>query len=48
MLDYLKFLLPTGERYRECERFARRIVDNMNDTPTQLIEMSPNNTTKLE
>ncbi|CAB4494751.1 unnamed protein product [Rhizophagus irregularis] len=44
----VEFLLPTGERCRECERFARRIVDNMNDTPTRLIEMSPNNATKLE
>ncbi|CAG8654311.1 13840_t:CDS:2, partial [Gigaspora rosea] len=43
-----EFLLPTGERYRECERFARRIVDNMNDTTTQLIGMSPNEATKLE
>src|SRR5687767_238495 len=32
----IEFLLPTGERCRECERFARKIVDNMNDSPTQL------------
>ncbi|PKY36462.1 hypothetical protein RhiirB3_459126, partial [Rhizophagus irregularis] len=44
----VEFLLPTGERCRECERFARRIVDNMNDTPTRLIGMSPNNATKLK
>ncbi|CAG8845448.1 28054_t:CDS:2, partial [Gigaspora margarita] len=44
----IEFLLPTGERYRECERFARRIVDNINDTTTRLIGMSPNKTTKLE
>src|SRR6185312_13095684 len=30
----IEFLLLTGKRYRECERFARKIVDNMNDTPT--------------
>ncbi|RIA97281.1 hypothetical protein C1645_814168 [Glomus cerebriforme] len=30
----IEFLLPTGKRYRECERFARKIVDNMNDSPT--------------
>ncbi|CAG8853908.1 28047_t:CDS:2, partial [Gigaspora margarita] len=34
----IEFLLPTGERYRECEQFARRI----------LIGMSPNEATKLE
>ncbi|CAG8824746.1 6980_t:CDS:1, partial [Dentiscutata erythropus] len=44
----IEFLLPTGERCRECERFARRIVDNMNDTPTRLIGMSPNSAIKLE
>ncbi|PKY60919.1 hypothetical protein RhiirA4_485218 [Rhizophagus irregularis] len=44
----VEFLLPTGKRCRECERFARRIVDNMNDTPTRLIGMSPNDATKLE
>ncbi|CAG8852343.1 16120_t:CDS:1, partial [Gigaspora margarita] len=44
----IEFLLPTGERCKECERFARRIVDNMNDTPTRLIGMSPNDATKLE
>jgi hypothetical protein len=44
----IEFLLPTGKRCRECERFARRIVDNMNDTPTRLIGMSPNDATKLE
>ncbi|CAG8764423.1 2219_t:CDS:2 [Gigaspora margarita] len=44
----IEFLLPTGECYRECERFARRIVDNMNDTTTRLIGMSPNEATKLE
>ncbi|KAF0467812.1 hypothetical protein F8M41_025930 [Gigaspora margarita] len=44
----IEFLLPTGERCRECERFARRIVDNINDTTTRLIGMSPNDTTKLE
>ncbi|PKK60109.1 hypothetical protein RhiirC2_793814 [Rhizophagus irregularis] len=33
--------------WQECERFARRIVDNMNDTPTRLIGMSPNDATKL-
>ncbi|CAI2196876.1 16165_t:CDS:2, partial [Funneliformis geosporum] len=32
----------------ECERFARRIVDNMNDSPTQLIGMRPNDAMKLE
>ncbi|CAG8520926.1 14903_t:CDS:2, partial [Cetraspora pellucida] len=30
----IEFLLSTGERCRECKRFARKIVDNMNDTPT--------------
>ncbi len=44
----VEFLLPTGERCRECERFARRIVDNMNDSPTRLIRMRPNNAMKLE
>jgi hypothetical protein len=44
----IEFLLPTGKRCRECERFARKIVDNMNDSPTQLIGMSPNDATKLE
>ncbi|CAG8621239.1 38262_t:CDS:2 [Gigaspora margarita] len=43
-----EFLLPTSKYCRECERFARRIVDNMNDTPTQLIGMSPNSAIKLE
>ncbi|CAG8755005.1 1297_t:CDS:1, partial [Dentiscutata heterogama] len=38
----IEFLLSTGECCRECERFARKIVDNMNVTPTQLIRMSPN------
>ncbi|CAG8622588.1 71_t:CDS:2 [Acaulospora morrowiae] len=28
--------------------YSRRIVDNMNDTPTRLIGMSPNDATKLE
>ncbi|CAG8575123.1 578_t:CDS:1, partial [Dentiscutata heterogama] len=32
----------------ECERFARRIVDNMNDTTTWLIRISPSEATKLE
>ena len=44
----VEFLLPTGERCRKCERFARRIVDNMNDSPTRLIRMRPNNVMKLE
>ena len=44
----VEFLLSTSERCRECEQFARKIVDNMNDSSTQLIEMSPNDTTKLE
>ena len=26
----IEFLLPTGKRYRECERFARKIVDTVN------------------
>jgi hypothetical protein len=30
----VEFLLPTGKRCRKCERFARRIVDNMNDSST--------------
>ncbi|CAG8755916.1 533_t:CDS:1, partial [Dentiscutata heterogama] len=38
----IEFLLPTGEHYKEYERFAKRIVNNMNITPTQLIEMSSN------
>ncbi|CAI2187011.1 15227_t:CDS:2, partial [Funneliformis geosporum] len=44
----IEFLLPTGERCRECERFARRIIDNMNDSPTRLIGMRPNDAMKLE
>ncbi|GES92084.1 hypothetical protein RCL_jg28522.t1 [Rhizophagus clarus] len=44
----VEFLLPTGKRCRECERFARRIVDNMNDSLTRLIGMNPNDATKLE
>ena len=44
----VEFFLPISERCRECERFARKIVDNMNDNPTQLIEMSLNDVTKLE
>ncbi|CAG8764874.1 2438_t:CDS:1, partial [Gigaspora rosea] len=44
----IEFLLPTSECYRKCEQFARRIVDNMNNTPTQLIGMSPNSAIKLE
>ncbi|CAG8845474.1 9064_t:CDS:2, partial [Gigaspora margarita] len=32
----------------ECEQFARRIVDNMNDSPTRLIKMRSNDTMKLE
>jgi hypothetical protein len=44
----IKFLLPTGKRCRECERFARKIVYNMNDSPTRLIGISPNDATKLE
>ncbi|CAI2191915.1 1563_t:CDS:1, partial [Funneliformis geosporum] len=39
----IEFLLSTGERYRECEQFVRRIVDNMNDTPTRLIGIMPQN-----
>ena len=44
----IEFLLPTGKRCRECERFARKIVDNINDSLTRLIGMSPNDITKLE
>ncbi len=44
----IEFLLPTSKRYRECEQFARKIVDNMNDSLTQLIGMSPNDVTKLK
>ncbi|CAI2185213.1 17818_t:CDS:2, partial [Funneliformis geosporum] len=44
----IEFLLPTGKCCRECKRFARRIVDNMNDTLTQLIRISPNDATKLK
>ena len=44
----IEFLLSTGKRCRECEQFARKIVDNMNDSPTRLIGMSPNDATKLE
>ena len=44
----IEFLLSTGKRCRECERFARKIVDNMNDSPTRLIGMSPNDATKFE
>ena len=44
----VELLLPTGKRCRECERFARKIVNNMNDTPTRLIGMSPNDARKLE
>ena len=44
----VEFLLPTGKRCRECERFVRRIVDNMNDSLTRLIGMRPNNAIKLE
>jgi hypothetical protein len=44
----IEFLLPTGKRCRECERFARRIVDNMNDSPTRLIGMRPNDAMKFE
>ncbi|CAG8759457.1 19699_t:CDS:2, partial [Dentiscutata erythropus] len=36
----IEFLLPTSKRCRECKRFARKIVDNMNDTPTRLIGMN--------
>ncbi len=44
----VEFLLPTGKRCRECKWFARRIVDNMNDSTTRLIRMRPNDTMKLE
>ncbi|CAI2181683.1 17961_t:CDS:2 [Funneliformis geosporum] len=44
----IEFLLSTSKRYRECKQFARKIVDNMNDSLTRLIGMSPNDTTKLE
>ena len=44
----IEFLLPTSKRYRECEQFARKIVDNMNDSLTRLIGMSSNNAAKLE
>ncbi|PKC08907.1 hypothetical protein RhiirA5_416368 [Rhizophagus irregularis] len=44
----IEFLLPTGKCCRKCERFARKIVDNINNSPTQLIEMSLNDATKLE
>ncbi|CAG8528355.1 5724_t:CDS:1 [Acaulospora morrowiae] len=44
----IEFLLSTGKCCRECERFARKIVDNMNNSPTQLIGMSPNDAIKLE
>ncbi|RHZ87996.1 hypothetical protein Glove_26g309 [Diversispora epigaea] len=44
----VEFLIPDGKRCRECERFARKIVDDMNDTPTRQIGMSPNNAIKLE
>ncbi|GES92579.1 hypothetical protein RCL_jg28906.t1 [Rhizophagus clarus] len=44
----VEFHLPTGKRCRECERFARRIVNNMNDSLTRLIGMNPNDATKLE
>src|SRR6266542_6246294 len=44
----VEFLLLTSKRCRECEQFARKIVDNMNDSPTRLIGMTPNDTTKLE
>jgi len=44
----VEFLLPTSKRCRECERFARKIVDNMNDNPTRLIGMRPNDAMKLE
>ncbi|CAG8711372.1 14044_t:CDS:2, partial [Cetraspora pellucida] len=44
----IEFLLPTGEQCRACERFARRIVDNMNVIPTQLIGMSSNSAIKLK
>ncbi|CAG8749366.1 4014_t:CDS:2, partial [Dentiscutata erythropus] len=38
----IEFLLPTGERYKEYKRFARRIVNNMNDTPTRITPSFPN------
>src|SRR6266498_4521743 len=44
----IKFLLPTGKRCRECKRFAKKIVDNMNNSPTRLIGMNPNDATKLK
>ncbi|CAG8723088.1 37625_t:CDS:1 [Gigaspora margarita] len=44
----IEFFLPTSECYKERERFARRIVDNTNNTPTWLIGMNPNDATKLE
>ena len=44
----VEFLLPTGEHCRECERFVRRIVDNMNDSLTRLIGMRLNDAMKLE
>ncbi len=44
----VEFLLPTSKRCRECERFARKIVDNINDSPIWLIGMTPNDVTKLE
>ncbi|CAG8791174.1 29461_t:CDS:1, partial [Gigaspora margarita] len=44
----IEFLLSTSECYRKYEQFARRIVNNMNDTPTRLIGISPNDATKLE
>ncbi|CAG8827493.1 43290_t:CDS:1, partial [Gigaspora margarita] len=44
----VEFLLPTGERCRGYEQFARRIVDNINDNPTRLIRMRPNDAMKLE
>ena len=30
----VEFLLPTGKHCRECKQFVRRIVDNINDSPT--------------
>ncbi|GBC43448.2 hypothetical protein RIR_jg5366.t1 [Rhizophagus irregularis DAOM 181602=DAOM 197198] len=44
----IEFFLPTGKCCRKCEQFARKIVDNINNSPTQLIEMSLNDATKLE
>ncbi|CAG8567651.1 2718_t:CDS:1 [Gigaspora margarita] len=44
----VEFLLPTSKYCRKYERFARRIVDNMNDSPTRLIGMRPNDAMKLE